>query len=83
VDILLPNGTATLRAVGIVKKDGPGLLNSGAVAFVPLIVAQDLFARGGDSIRLMWSRAQPLGNSTQKLAALRAVSATGWAANSW
>src|SRR5512135_2994339 len=43
VEILLPNGTATLRAVGIVKKDGPGLLNSGAVAFVPLSVVQDLF----------------------------------------
>ncbi|HET7375613.1 MAG TPA: ABC transporter permease, partial [Anaerolineae bacterium] len=48
VEILLPTGTATLRCVGIVRKDGPGLMNSGAVAFMPLEVVQDLFSRGGE-----------------------------------
>jgi putative ABC transport system permease protein len=73
VDILLPNGTATLRAVGIVKKDGPGLLNSGAVAFVPLTVVQDLFARGGELDQIDVVTSSAIGNSTQKLAALRAT----------
>ncbi len=73
VDILLPNGTATLRAVGIVKKDGPGLLNSGAVAFVPLRVVQDLFVRGGELDQIDVVTSSAIGNSTQKLAALRAA----------
>lgn len=49
VDILLPNGgIATLRAVGFLKKDGPGLINSGSVAFVPLEALQEMFAREGE-----------------------------------
>ncbi|HTP07147.1 MAG TPA: FtsX-like permease family protein [Anaerolineae bacterium] len=73
VDILLPNGTATLRAVGIVKKDGPGLMNSGAVAFVPLSVVQDLFARGGELDQIDVVTSRDIGNSTQKLAVLRSA----------
>jgi putative ABC transport system permease protein len=47
VDILLANGeVATVRAVGFLVKDGPGLMNSGSVAFLPLEVVQALFARG-------------------------------------
>jgi putative ABC transport system permease protein len=71
VDILLPTGTQTLRVVGIVRKDGPGLMNSGAVAFVPLGVVQELFARGGqlDQIDVV---AQPeVAASTTRLADLR------------
>ena len=49
VDILLPDGgAATLRAVGLLKKDGPGLINGGSVAFVPLEALQDMFARAGE-----------------------------------
>jgi len=72
VDILLPNGNiATLRAVGFLRKDGPGLMNSGSVAFVPLDVLQDIFARGGelDQIDIV---AQPsVAGSADKLADLK------------
>ncbi|HKZ68711.1 MAG TPA: ABC transporter permease, partial [Anaerolineales bacterium] len=44
--ILIPSGQERLRIVGLIKKDGAGLLNDGAVAFAPLAVAQDLFDRG-------------------------------------
>jgi putative ABC transport system permease protein len=71
VDILLPSGTATLRTVGIVKKDGPGLLNSGAVAFVPISVVHELFARGGELDQIDIVTSHDVGNSTQKLSALR------------
>ncbi len=73
MDILLPNGTATLRAVGIVKKDGPGLLNSGAVAFVPIDVVQELFARGGELDQIDIVATAEASSSTQKLTALRAA----------
>ncbi|MGH2592443.1 MAG: FtsX-like permease family protein [Anaerolineae bacterium] len=72
VDILLPNGNlATWRAVGFLRKDGPGLMNSGSVAFVPLDVLQDIFARGGelDQIDIV---AQPdVAGSADKLADLK------------
>ena len=71
VDIILPTGTATLRVVGLVKKDGPGLMNSGAVAFVPLSVVQDLFVRGGELDQIDIVTSNEIGNSTPKLAALR------------
>ncbi len=71
VDILLPTGAATLRAVGLVKKDGPGLLNSGAVAFVPLEVVHELFARGGELDQIDIVATPEASSSTQKLAALR------------
>jgi putative ABC transport system permease protein len=71
VDILLPTGVATLRAVGIVKKDGPGLLNSGAVAFVPLEVVHELFARGGELDQIDIVATPEASGSTSKLAALR------------
>jgi len=71
VDVLLPNGTGTLRAVGIVKKDGPGLLNSGAVAFVPLEVVHELFERGGELDQIDIVATAEASRSTQKLTALR------------
>jgi putative ABC transport system permease protein len=49
VDILLPNGgVETLQAVGFLRKDGPGLINSGNVAFVPIEAVQAIFARSGE-----------------------------------
>lgn len=72
VDILLPgNGVATLRAVGLLRKDGPGLINGGSVAFVPLSPLQEMFARGGelDQIDIV---AQPeIANSVSRLAELK------------
>jgi len=44
--ILTPAGQARLEIVGLVAYGGAGLINDGSVAFVPLPVAQDLFARG-------------------------------------
>lgn len=73
VTIILPTGTATLRAVGIVKKDGPGLMNSGAVAFVPLNVVQELFVRGGQLDQIDVVTQGDLGNSRSQLAALRST----------
>ncbi len=71
VEILLPTGTATLRAVGIVKKDGPGLMNSGAVAFVPMDVVQELFVRGGELDQLDVVTRPVIGQSVTQLAALK------------
>ena len=71
VDIILPTGTATLRCVGIVRKDGPGLMNSGAVAFVPLAVVQDLFSRGGELDQIDVVTTNEVSHSTQKLADLK------------
>ncbi len=71
VDIILPSGTATLRCVGIVRKDGPGLMNSGAVAFVPLEVVQDLFSRGGELDQIDVVTTYEVSHSTQNLAALK------------
>ena len=81
MDILLPDsarstrsasaGVATLRCVGIVRKDGPGLMNSGAVAFVPLEVVQELFSRGGELDQIDVVTRNEVGHSTQNLAALK------------
>lgn len=71
VEILLPTGTATLRCVGIVRKDGPGLMNSGVVAFVPLSMVQDLYARQGEIDQIDVVVRTDVGNSTEKLAALK------------
>ncbi|MDH5507150.1 MAG: ABC transporter permease, partial [Anaerolineae bacterium] len=46
--ILIPDGSASLEIVGLLESEGVGLLNSGAVAFAPLTVVQDLFSRRGE-----------------------------------
>ena len=46
--LLTPDGTARLEIVGLLNSEGVALRNSGAVAFVPLSVVQDLFLRGGE-----------------------------------
>ncbi|HZY41757.1 MAG TPA: ABC transporter permease, partial [Anaerolineae bacterium] len=71
VDIILPTGSATLRCVGIVRKDGPGLMNSGAVAFVPMEVVQELFSRGGELDQIDVVTKNEVGHSTQNLTALK------------
>ena len=72
VDILLPNGgVATLRAVGLLRKDGPGLINSGSVAFVPLEVVQDLFARSGDLDQIDVVAQPEVASSVETLADLK------------
>jgi putative ABC transport system permease protein len=46
--ILTPDGAARLEIAGLLESEGVGLINSGSVAFIPLTVVQDLFARRGE-----------------------------------
>jgi putative ABC transport system permease protein len=74
VDILLPGapgGGATLRAVGFLKKDGPGLINSGSVAFVPLEALQEMFARSGELDQIDVVAQPDVAVSTERLADLK------------
>jgi putative ABC transport system permease protein len=45
--LLTPTGSARLRIVGLIAKEGPGLANNGVAGFAPLPVVQDLFSRAG------------------------------------
>ena len=45
VTLLGPAGTAQFNVVGLIDRDGPGLLNNGAFAAMPLETAQALFLR--------------------------------------
>ena len=47
VKILTPEGTQALRVVGLISKEGPGQLNNGAFAVMPLGAAQKIFDRSG------------------------------------
>jgi putative ABC transport system permease protein len=46
--ILTPGGVEPLRIVGLMSKEGPGLLNNGAFGVLPLNAAQTLFGREGE-----------------------------------
>ena len=46
--LLAPQGEARLEIVGLLADEGVGLLNGGVVAFAPLAVVQELYARGGE-----------------------------------
>jgi putative ABC transport system permease protein len=46
--ILTDTGPEALRVVGTIKESGPGAQNNGAVAIIPIEVAQALFAMGSD-----------------------------------
>ncbi|HEY4688977.1 MAG TPA: FtsX-like permease family protein [Anaerolineae bacterium] len=75
VDILLPasrDGVATLRAVGFLKKDGPGLINSGSVAFVPIEALQEMFARSGELDQIDVVAQPEIASSVAQLADLKA-----------
>ncbi len=70
--ILVPSGQAELRIVGLISKEGPGLVNNGAVGFVPLRVVQDLFGRGGHLDALDILATAEVANSPARLEALKA-----------
>jgi putative ABC transport system permease protein len=40
-----PDGAVTLKVVGLISKEGPGLLGNGAFAAIPLETARQIFAR--------------------------------------
>ncbi len=46
LSLLIPQGTARLKIVGLLAEEGVALLNGGVVAFAPLGVVQDLFEIG-------------------------------------
>jgi putative ABC transport system permease protein len=46
-DIILPNGVASLRLVGLIAKEGPGQQNNGSFGVLPLRAAQKLTERVG------------------------------------
>jgi putative ABC transport system permease protein len=70
--LLVPGGQERLRIVGLVRRDGAGLLNDGQVAFVPLPVAQDLFARGGRLDEISLVAPPEIANAPAALEALKA-----------
>jgi len=47
VTLLSPGGSAQFDVVGLMDRDGPGLLNNGAFAAIPIETAQELFLRAG------------------------------------
>jgi len=57
LSILIPEGTARLRIVGLLNDEGIGLLNNSVVGFTSLQVLQDLFSRSDeiDEIALLVS----------------------------
>ena len=48
VTIVAAGGSVRLRVVGLMDKDGPGLLNNGAFGVIPLETGREIFLRGGD-----------------------------------
>jgi putative ABC transport system permease protein len=48
ISILTLAGPEVVRVVGLMSKEGPGLLNSGAFGVIPLEAAQEIFGRLGD-----------------------------------
>jgi putative ABC transport system permease protein len=69
--ILIPGGQERLRVVGLISRNGAGLLNDGVVAFAPLKVAQDLFDRGADIDALDVMVTPDLANSPDALEQLK------------
>ncbi len=69
--VLTPNGQEQLRIVGTIQKSGAGLLNDGAVGFIPLPVLQDLFNRGSEIDQLDLVATPDVANSPEALAALK------------
>ena len=74
--ILIPGGQERLKIVGLISKNGAGLLNDGVIAFAPLTVVQQLFDRGSDIDSLDVVVQPDLANSPDRLAALKEQLAT-------
>lgn len=68
--ILLPGGQgiARLTIIGLIKRSGAGLINGGAVAFLPLPVAQELLDRRGRLDRIDVVLADQIADSSTALA---------------
>jgi putative ABC transport system permease protein len=69
--ILTPGGQERLRIVGLISKNGAGLINDGSVGFIPLPVLQDVFDRGTSVDQIDIVAAPEVANSPEALAALK------------
>jgi len=69
--VLVPGGEERLRIVGLISRNGAGLLNDGAIAFAPLNVVQDLFGRGTDLDEIDVLVEPQIANSPHDLDALK------------
>lgn len=52
VELFTPSGVQRFQLVGILKREGAGRINNGAVGFVPLKQAQKIFERSGELDRM-------------------------------
>ncbi len=48
IRIVTPEGVEVVRVVGLMSKEGPGQLNNGAFAVMPLAATQQMFSRSGE-----------------------------------
>ena len=48
IRLITPVGKQRLRVVGLIAKEGAGRINNGAIGFVPIDVAQNMFDRSGE-----------------------------------
>ncbi|MBM4423854.1 MAG: FtsX-like permease family protein [Chloroflexi bacterium] len=70
--IILPGGgVERLPIVGLIKRDGAGLLNDGDIAFVSITVVQDLFERGGSIDDVSIVTTPEIANNTNELTKLK------------
>ncbi|MBI5713361.1 MAG: ABC transporter permease, partial [Chloroflexi bacterium] len=74
--IIAPAGTERIRIVGIITNNGAGLLNDGAIAFIPLQAAQDMFDRGKDIDAIDIVMTKDIANDPNKLSAAKERVAT-------
>lgn len=72
ITVRTPSGTARLKIIGLLSKEGPGQLNNGAFGVIPLGTAQKIFERPNqlDQVDIL---ARPGERSPQQLDALKAV----------
>lgn len=74
--IITPAGTERIRIVGVISNNGAGLLNDGAIAFIPLQAAQDMFDRGKDIDAIDIVMTKDIANDPNKLKAAKERVAT-------
>lgn len=67
LNLLIPQGTARLKIVGLLAQEGVALLNGGAVAFAPLDVVQDLFGIGEELDEVALRLPPSISESPQRL----------------
>ncbi|MFQ6015348.1 MAG: ABC transporter permease [Anaerolineae bacterium] len=69
--IITPEGTEKLTVIGLIKREGPGTMNDGAMGVIPLPVLQDIFSRGDKIDQIDVVAEAAVANSTTRLADLK------------